>query len=73
MNKADWQPIETCPIKPFNRETWYVAASDRVLLWNGHCCVIGRYGYTQKGNGRWRDWNGAVHPTHWMPLPGDPA
>lgn len=67
-----WNPIETCPIKPFNQDDWFKPASDRVLLWNGFYEVIGSYGYTSRGKGRWQDWHGITNPTHWMPLPGAP-
>lgn len=67
----EWQPIETCPIKPFDQEKWYMAHSERVLLFAGYP-VIGQYGFTEKGKGRWKDHYGNIKPTHWMPLPAPP-
>ena len=72
MNKSDWLPIETAPIKPFDKDNWSMATSPHVLLWNGHFCVIGVYAYTRKGKGRWQDWHANTSPTHWMPLPDGP-
>ena len=66
-----WLPIETCPIKPFDKDRWFLPHSDDVLLYDGFS-VIGRYEFTEKGNGRWRFWNGIICPTHWMPLPPPP-
>lgn len=67
----NWQPIETAPIKPFDKEKWHTRASERVLLYRSRI-TIGSYGYTEKGKGRWQDHNGNLTPTHWMPLPEPP-
>ena len=66
-----WRPIDTCPPFPFDKETWF-KDGPRYLLWVGGYCTIGSYGYTQKGKGRWRNYLGSIHPTHWMPLPEAP-
>lgn len=66
-----WLPIETCPIKPFDKDRWFLPHSDNVLLYAGFS-VIGSYSFTEKGKGRWRSWNGAISPTHWMLLPPPP-
>lgn len=70
---SEWQPIETAPIEPFNPARWYSAHSPRLLLWNGGYSVIGNYGFTERGKGRWLDHASRVcEPTHWMPLPPPP-
>ena len=71
LEGAGWQPIETAPIQPFVKEAWY-KDSPKLLLWTDHYCVLGGYGYTEKGKGRWRSWAGNISPTHWMPLPVAP-
>ena len=68
---SEWQPIETAPIEPFNKDKWFMAHSPRLLLWKGHV-VIGSYNYTERGKGRWQDNYGNCEPTHWMPLPDEP-
>jgi hypothetical protein len=68
----EWQPIETAPIKPFDKERWYVGGT-RLLLWTGYGACIGDYSYTQTGKGRWRDHHSTITPTHWMPLPKPPV
>jgi len=67
----EWMLIETCPIKPFDKEKWFQAHSDTVLLWVGRT-TIGSYGFTEKGKGRWQNVYGNIKPTHWMPLPEPP-
>lgn len=66
----DWQPIETAPIQPFVKEKWFVSGPS-ILLWK-HYPIIGEYGYTQQGKGRWLAYGRVVEPTHWMPLPEAP-
>lgn len=65
-----WQPIETVPEFPFVKETWY-RSGPSYLLWT-HYPVIGCYGYTQRGKGRWQAYGRIIEPTHWMPLPDAP-
>jgi len=67
---SEWQPIETFPIHTFDKETWYKDGHS-YLFWTGHV-VIGAYGYTQKGKGRFRSWYGNILPSYWMPLPESP-
>jgi hypothetical protein len=69
---AEWQPIETAPIKPFDKDGWYMKHSDYLLLWNGGFILIGSYAYTQHGNGKWEANGRICRPTHWMPLPEPP-
>lgn len=70
---AEWQPIETAPIRPFDPEKWYMAHSDRLLVWNGHRADIATYNFTQKGKGKWHSGGRIVDSlTHWMPLPEPP-
>ncbi len=66
----NWQPIETAPLYPFAKETWF-KNGPRYLLWTGGV-TIGSYGYTERGKGRWQDHMGNINPTHWMPLPEPP-
>lgn len=67
----DWQPIETAPIQAFNQEKWFVSG-ESLLLWTNYA-VIGNYGYTERGKGRWQAYGRIINPTHWMPLPAAPA
>jgi hypothetical protein len=67
-----WQPIETAPIEEFRPAEWFTPHSPSLLLWTNYP-VVGNYGYTKYGKGRWRSWQGTVNPTHWMPLPAPPA
>jgi hypothetical protein len=67
---SEWQPIETAPFFAFNKETWY-KNGPRYLLFAGYE-VIGSYGYTEKGKGRWQADGRIINPTHWMPLPERP-
>ena len=69
-----WQPIETAPIESFDKEKWFMRHSPNLILWNGHYHVIGSFGYTQKGKGRWTSESGRIiyRPTHWQPLPEPP-
>lgn len=66
-----WQPIATAPIQPFDKEKWYMGASPRLLLDCGGYTgvVIGVYGYTKAGKGRWKGPFGVVVPIGWKPLP----
>lgn len=69
----DWQPIETAPIEPFNKEKWFLSHSPYLLLWTGHNVVIGHYGFTERGKGRWiGPYRNLDEVTHWMPLPEPP-
>jgi hypothetical protein len=69
----NWQPIETAPIKPFDKEQWFMRHSERVLLFCSYP-VLGTYGFTKRGKSRWTDdGNRIVNPTHWMPLPPPPT
>jgi hypothetical protein len=65
-----WLPIDTCPPFEFNPELWF-QDGPRYLLFVGYA-VIGSYGYTKKGKGRWSGSYGIIRPTHWMPLPEPP-
>ena len=69
----EWQPIETAPIAPFDKERWWDVFSPRLLLWNKHYFQIGVYRYTKKGRGKWEADGRIATPTHWMPLPDPPA
>lgn len=66
----DWMPIETAPIPMFDKENWFVSGPS-VLLFKNYP-VIGSYGYTERGKGRWRTYGRIIEPTHWMPLPPPP-
>ena len=66
------KPISEAPIRPFDKDQWYMAHTPRLLLWTGHAWVIGQYGYTQKGKGRWQTNDRIFAPTHWMELPEAP-
>lgn len=66
----DWKPIETAPIPPFDKEKWYTSGPS-YLLWTRYP-VIGNYGYTERGKGRWQAYGRNIEPTHWMPLPAAP-
>lgn len=68
----DWKTIDSAPIDPFNADKWFMPHSPRLLLWLGNAAVIGNYGFTRKGKGRWSDWHGIINPTHWMELPEPP-
>ena len=68
----EWQPIETVPEFKFDKGQWYLGGP-RYLLWTGGYCVIGAYGYTERGKGRWQAYGRVIEPTHWMPLPTAPA
>lgn len=72
LDSAKWRPISEAPIQPFDAKNWFMRHSDYLLLWVAYGCVIGSYGYTQKGKGRWQGPHGTIKPTHWMPLPGKP-
>lgn len=68
----DWKPISECPEFKFSQEDWYLNGP-RYLLWIGYQ-VIGSYGYTEKGKGRWKRDNGyVIEPTHYMDLPDGPT
>jgi hypothetical protein len=67
-----WQTIDTAPIKPFDKEAWFMRHSERVLVLDGYE-KIATYGFTKHGKGRWiDDTNRVITPTHWMPLPASP-
>jgi hypothetical protein len=67
-----WQPIETAPIRPFDEEQWYRAATERLLLWCGSFAEVGQYRYHKSGKrGGWTSGR-KLNPTHWMPLPEVP-
>lgn len=66
-----WRPIETFPIHEFNPELWFRDGKS-YLLWCDRHTVIGRYGYTRRGKGRFLGPYGAINPTHWVPLPEPP-
>ena len=69
----NWQPIADFQLPPFEPKNWYVSGP-RILAWTGHYVEPMRYGYTQKGKGRWTDTLGRVaNPTHWMPMPDGPT
>lgn len=68
----EWQPIETAPIKPFDKEHWYMDGPRMLVARSGHI-TIAQYGYTKTGRGRWRNSLGVFCPTHWMPLPAPPG
>jgi hypothetical protein len=70
---SEWQPIETYPLPPFDKDKWFMSG-ERVLIVKGGMTVsIGNYGYTERGKGRWRDAMGyTCSPTHWMRLPEPP-
>jgi hypothetical protein len=69
-----WQPIETAPIEPFDQKRWFMAHSERLLLYRvGGWVTIGTYNFTEKGKGRWQHYLGNIEPTHWMPLPEPPS
>ncbi len=69
-----WQPIETAPIKDFDKEKWFLSHSPQLFLSNGTGVYIGSYSYTSKGRGRWIHVCGYVcQPTHWQPLPPAPT
>lgn len=69
-----WRPIETAPIQPFNKDRWYMAHSDYLLVWNGSSCQIASYHYTKNGKGKWHI-NGRIAEVviYWMPLPKGPT
>lgn len=70
---SEWRPISEYQPQPFDADRWYMPG-ERVLVWNGHWVEIAAYGYTAKGQGRWRDTvRRLCYPTHWMPLPEPPA
>lgn len=68
-----WQPIETAPIKQFDKEKWFEPHSPQLLVFDGFFHQIAAYGYTAKGKGRWSGRFGIIEPTHWMPLPPPPV
>ena len=69
-----WQPIETAKIKQFDKEHWYMAHSDKMLVFVSGSVAIGHYGFTSKGRGRWLSGVSIINkPTHWMPLPPPPS
>lgn len=69
-----WQPIETAPIKPFDKEKWFSPSTPRVLVVVGSRVYIAQYSFTGKGKGRWLGNHGQVcNPTHWMPIPEPPG
>jgi hypothetical protein len=68
----EWQPIETAPIETFNKERWFMAHSEPLLLWLGGYITLGSYHYTERGKGRWQNHLGNCKPSHWMPLPPPP-
>ena len=67
----NWQPIETFPLPEFVAKDWH-KPGPRVLLWINRYAIIGSYGYTQRGKGRWQEYGRTCVPTHWMPLPSAP-
>jgi len=67
-----WESIETAPIQPFNQKEWF-KSGERLLLWTGNYAVIGQYGYTERGIGRWQTSGRNFIPTHWQPLPTPPT
>ena len=68
-----WKPIADAPVSAFDKEKWLTAHSPRLLLWTPNYFVIGEYGYTEKGKGRWQAYGRTISPTHWMMLPERPA
>lgn len=65
-------PINTLPLPQFNWDAWYLCKSEYVLLFDKYW-HIGRYSYTVKGKGRWKNKLGyVINPTHWCPLPNNP-
>ncbi len=68
---GEWRTIESAPIKPFDKENWYMPHSESLLLFSGFA-MTGSYGYTKQGKGRWRCNGFTRQPTHWMPLPPPP-
>jgi hypothetical protein len=68
---TEWQPIETAPIEPFNKEKWFERHSPSLLVFANYI-QIASYGYTERGKGRWIGGLGVIAPTHWMPLPNKP-
>ena len=66
------RPITEAPIEPFNKEKWFTPHSPRLLLWVSRYWLIGAYGYTERGKGRWQANGRTISPTHWMPLPEEP-
>jgi hypothetical protein len=71
----DWKPIESAPIKPFDKEKWFMAHSPRVLVYGGYKFVdVATYNYTERGRGRWISdtMQRVISPSHWQPLPEPP-
>ena len=72
----NWQPIETAPIKPFDKEKWFFNARPDLLLYckfgNFGTVTIGAFSYTKGGKGRWTNHQENINHTHWMPLPEPP-
>jgi len=67
----EWQLIETCPIKPFDKDKWFMPHSERVLVFDRYP-LVAAYNFTKRGKGKWVSGMGSVKPTHWMPLPSPP-
>lgn len=68
-----WEPIEGAPLKPFDKDQWYMKHSDYLLLWSGGSIRIGAYAFTKHGKGKWESGGRRCYPTHWMSLPEPPA
>lgn len=66
-----WQPIETAQLPLFDPKLWF-RSGPALLLWRPNFPMIGSYGFTKGGVGRWRAGGRTVAPTHWMPLPSPP-
>ena len=64
----NWQPISEAKIAPFDPDSWPFAATPTYLLWSRGHATIGRYGYTQKGKGRWQSIFGICEPTHFCEI-----
>ena len=68
----EWQPIDTAPTDPFDKDHWYRSHSERLLLWNGSSIRIGIYKFTKHGKAKWEAAGRCMVPTHWMALPKPP-
>jgi len=71
---SDWQPIETAPIKPFDKDNWYMPHCPSLLLCGVQGFIyIGSYGFTKGGKGRWKSNGHLCYPRFWQNLPKPPA
>lgn len=71
--KSPWKPIESAPIKPFDKEKWYESHSEKMLLWDGYDIQIGSYGYSSRGSGAWLTGLGMIKPILWAELQFPPG